>query len=105
MTSLANKVFTIHDSVIIELLETGLALTLVGSDKVVILNSTGRAIWQLFDGFTSCSQVVAKVAQQFSMPAEQVKSDVYALIQHLDSTGLIVEKNEQNNTATETNIQ
>jgi len=98
MTVLAEKVFAIRDSVITELLESGLALTLVGSNKVLVLNSTGRAIWQLLDGSKTCSQVISKIAQQFSTPVEKVTFDVYTFIEHLVSVGLIVEKNEHNNT-------
>jgi len=97
MTILADKVFEISRSVIADSLETGLALTMIGSSKILILNSTGVAIWQLFDGYISCRQIVERVALQFSVPNEKVIPDVYAFIEQLALTGLILEKNNEHN--------
>lgn len=96
MSALTNKIFLVSESVISESLENGLALTRIGSEKILILNATGTAIWQLLDGHTPCHQIATEIARQFSMPVDQVRQDVYTLIERLASMGVIIETDEHN---------
>ncbi|GEM_PF-4554017 len=92
MNSLTNKIFTRSESVLVQPLESGLAIISSVTDKIIILNVTGTAIWNLFDGSASCSEIVTKVAFQFSTPTDQIMEEVYALIEGLELKNLILEK-------------
>lgn len=93
MTPIADKIYVALDTVITEPLEAGLAMTRIGSSRILMLNPTGVAIWRLVDGHTPCHQIASSLALQFSMPVEQITRDVYAFIERLATAGLIVEQN------------
>lgn len=93
MISLADKVYAVSDTVMVEPLESGLALTRVGGDRIFVLNATGAATWQLIDGCTPCHQIASTLAQRFSLPIEKVTRDVYAFIERLVAANLVVEQN------------
>jgi hypothetical protein len=97
MNILKDKIYVHADALIIQPLEHGVAVMGTEADKVIILNITGAAIWHLFDGQTSCSQIVSKVALHFSTPVEQLAGEVYALIERLVLTNLILEKTYDHN--------
>ncbi|MEI2688405.1 MAG: PqqD family protein [Anaerolineae bacterium] len=97
MTPFADKAFVPSNAVLAEPLETGLALTRVGGDRVFVLNVTGATIWQLFDGHTTCHQIASVLAQRFTMPIEQLEQEVRGFIARLAAAGLIKEQDTDHN--------
>lgn len=90
--SLANRIYTISEGVMIEKLEVGMAVTKLGSNRFVILNVTGCAIWELLDGQTTCEMVIPRLAARFGQTPDAISLEVYTFIDRLSAIGLIVEK-------------
>lgn len=97
MTPFADKAFVPSNAMLAEPLETGLALTRVGEDRVFVLNVTGATIWQLIDGHTTCHQIASVLAQRFSTPIEQVEQEVRGFIARLAAAGLVKEQDTDHN--------
>ena len=73
-----------------ELPETGeIALCDLGSERLVVLNPIGAAVWQLLDGQRSIEEIVALVSETLGVDAPRVRADVEAFIESLDAQGLL----------------
>ncbi len=90
--TLGKAIFVISPEVMAEKLETGLAITKLGTERVVILNATGCSIWNLLDGQKTLDLLISSLATQFELTPAAISQDVNDFIDRLLAAGLIVEK-------------
>lgn len=87
-------IFAICPDVTIEELDIGVAVTRLGSGRVVFFNDTGFAIWNLLDGWKALDEVILLLAIQFDLAPEAISQDVSSFIDRLLAAGLILEKRQ-----------
>lgn len=90
--ALGKATFVISPGVMTEKLETGLAITKLGTERVIVLNATGCSIWNLLDGQKSLDLLIDSLATQFELTPATISQDVKDFIDRLLAAGLIVEK-------------
>jgi Coenzyme PQQ synthesis protein D (PqqD) len=59
------------------------------SNQYFGLNGAGGAMWRLLAGHGSVDEIVARLAEQFDAGAEQLRTDLEALIKDLEGKGLL----------------
>lgn len=57
--------------------------------KCIFLNSTGRAIWEMCDGWHSVQEMVTELAERFGVDEDVMGPDVYRLLEQLQSVGMV----------------
>jgi hypothetical protein len=60
-----------------------------GDERVHLVNASAAAIWELCDGQTEGSEMVAAICQLTGMPAEIVEEDVAHLLEGFAEANLI----------------
>ncbi len=53
------------------------------------LNNTGLRIWQLLEAGKNTGEVLAALLLEFDVPSEQLRKDLFELLEALMSAGLI----------------
>ncbi len=61
-------------------------------DELYTLNETGQAIWQRLDGTNTLGRVAAELAEEFSSPAAQIKTDVLGFASEMIKRGILAAK-------------
>lgn len=89
---LIDAVYRINKDVFTEKLETGIAISKVGTKKLLVLNSTGSAIWNRLDGKTPITQIIDALATQFGQSPDVISKEVYSFTDRLLIKGLIVKE-------------
>ena len=56
---------------------------------VVILNTTGRCVWELLAEDRSADDLVAAIAEEFDVDRERVQTDVQAFLDQVTHMGLL----------------
>lgn len=63
-------------------------MTLAGGD-FFSLRGTGKAIWEKIDGERARDAIVAELATEYAVPAEQIAVEVDGFVAQLQQAGLI----------------
>lgn len=61
-----------------------------GTGQAFMLNETASSIWQLAGGELSASEIVARVADLYDVPAETVRKQVLATLRRFRADNLLV---------------
>jgi hypothetical protein len=59
--------------------------------RIFTLNSTGAYVWELLDGHRSVQSIREEVVRRHQVTPEQAETDVQALVDGLEASGLIEE--------------
>jgi hypothetical protein len=54
-----------------------------------LVNSMGRAIWELCDGTITVEELADAISQVFDVPRERAADDVTAVVEQFDDAGLV----------------
>lgn len=60
-----------------------------GREQVTLLNETASDLWRLLDGTTRLGEVVGLLAQAYQVPANDIRSEIEAVVDTLEKAGLI----------------
>ena len=60
------------------------------SGEYYTLNAVGSRVWQLCDGKSTATEIVAIIVQEFEAPAEVIESDVFDLLKDLFDEALLI---------------
>ena len=58
---------------------------------VITFNEVGAKVFNMLDGTRSVEEIVNKIAEEYSVPYDMVKTDVTKLIEKMKSHGLVEE--------------
>lgn len=58
-------------------------------NAVVVLNATGRCVWELLDGKHTVQEIAQALAERFAVSVEQAQEDVAAFLSELAGLGLL----------------
>lgn len=58
---------------------------------VITFNEVGAKVFNMLDGTHSVEEIVNKIAEEYSVPYDMVKTDVIKLIEKMKSHGLVEE--------------
>jgi len=58
-------------------------------DSIYTLNEVGSAVWGLFDGETSISQIIDTISGDYEVSRSETEADIIELIGSMEEAGLI----------------
>jgi hypothetical protein len=58
-------------------------------DSIYTLNEVGSAVWGLFDGETSISQIIDTISGEYEVTRAETEADIIELIGSMEEAGLI----------------
>ncbi len=58
-------------------------------DSIYTLNEVGSAVWGLFDGETSISQIIDTISDDYEVTRAETERDIVELIGSMEEAGLI----------------
>jgi hypothetical protein len=58
-------------------------------DSIYTLNEVGSAVWGLFDGETSISQIIDTISDDYEVTRAETERDIFELIGSMEEAGLI----------------
>lgn len=87
-----SKIYVVSDDIIIERLEHGIAISKTHSGRVNILNQTGHAILELFNGQRSLEEIMVILSLRFGKTPDTISKEVVTFAEQLLAKGLITEK-------------
>jgi hypothetical protein len=58
--------------------------------EVMVLNETGREVWDLSDGTRSVEEIAQDLVQRYGVDAETARRDVRTLLEELLAEGAVV---------------
>jgi Coenzyme PQQ synthesis protein D (PqqD) len=67
----------------------GWVLCRLDMDRLVVLNATGKIVWDLLGGGFGEQEIASAFAQHFGLPAEAASADVRKVIGRLEEAGLL----------------
>ena len=87
-----SKIYVVSDDAIIEKLEYGIAISKLYTGRVNIINQTGHAILELFDGQRSLEEIISILSLRFWKTPDTISKEVETFAEQLLAKGLIIEK-------------
>lgn len=63
-------------------------------DSIYTLNEVATMIWQTIDGWSSVSQIIDAVCQEYDVERAEAEKDVMELIHSLEAAGLVRQRDE-----------
>ena len=70
-------------------IEGEVSLFVSATNRVVVLNETASAVWNLCDGTRTADEIVQQLAQDFTVTAGAITPDVEAALRDLRSAGVL----------------
>ena len=58
-------------------------------DDLYTFNETGQAIWEKLDGKKNLKTIIEELSDEFNAPIDEVREDVFGIIQELDRRKII----------------
>lgn len=58
-------------------------------NAVLVLNETGRCVWELLDGQHTVHQIAEALAERFTVSQEQARRDVLDFLSELERLGVV----------------
>jgi hypothetical protein len=86
------KTYQKNPSVVCTELDDGAILLNLDTKYYYNLNETGLRIWQILDEVGTPLQIAKKLASEYEMHVEGVRTSVVRLISQLESEGLVIQK-------------
>ena len=77
--------------VVIEDLDDDICLYRPVDDEVVVLNRSAADVWRLADGTRTVPQILQQLVVLYEVVADDVRSDVHAVIDDLVARGFLVD--------------
>ena len=85
-----NQVFARHQAAAWRRVEGEMILLQPEQEKLMGLNGTGAAVWELLDGRRSAADIARDVATRFARDEQVVLADVLAFLAELEKRRLVV---------------
>jgi hypothetical protein len=79
------------DDVLSEQMDDVVVLLHAGSGRYYTLDDVGGRVWELCDGQTKVSEIVAAICREYDAPPETIEGDVLELLIDFANEGLINE--------------
>ena len=86
----AERVFVRHEAAAWRRVEGEMILLQPEQEKLVGLNGTGAAVWELLDGQKSAADIARDVAARFFRDEQVVLIDVVAFLTELEKRRLVI---------------
>jgi hypothetical protein len=63
-------------------------------ESIYTLNEVGSALWELIDGQTPLSRIVAELCEIYEVSQDEAAQDAAAFMEELKTAGLVIEIND-----------
>lgn len=85
----------LHPDTIWRVLDDGAIVVTPRAGSVRVLNRVGTAIWELIDGENSLADIEWQLINNYDVPWEQARKDLFAFMEELERRNMIRWKNRR----------